>query len=211
MSRTANQWPSSNLTVALRSSPAGMPRPRLKELRYLTQPSLGRKTLSWFRRTCCGNRIEGVASRAFWKRGGRVTAPDRKERWAWLKSISACWSTCLGTDLSQGSAEHQSSKSAAIGESENAQAGAQRAPALLAARLASSLQATHAFHTQRRASAKPNKSRLATTAHTPQVGKNLLPHVHRVAALLKRWLMGTHQGSVSRDDGRKDGRGSQHV
>jgi transposase-like protein len=32
--------------------------------------------------------------------------------------------------------------------------------------------------------------------YTPQVGRNLLPHVHRVAALLKRWLLGTHQGSV---------------
>lgn len=27
----------------------------------------------------------------------------------------------------------------------------------------------------------------------------LLPRVHRVAALLKRWLLGTHQGAVSRD------------
>jgi transposase-like protein/ribosomal protein L37AE/L43A len=27
----------------------------------------------------------------------------------------------------------------------------------------------------------------------------LLPHVHRVASLLKRWLMGTHQGAVSHD------------
>ena len=26
-----------------------------------------------------------------------------------------------------------------------------------------------------------------------------LPHVHRVASLLKRWLLGTHQGAVSRD------------
>ena len=26
----------------------------------------------------------------------------------------------------------------------------------------------------------------------------LLPRVHRVASLLKRWLLGTHQGSVSR-------------
>jgi hypothetical protein len=25
----------------------------------------------------------------------------------------------------------------------------------------------------------------------------LLPHVHRVVSLLKRWLMGTHQGAVS--------------
>jgi len=27
----------------------------------------------------------------------------------------------------------------------------------------------------------------------------LLPHVHRVVSLLKRWLMGTHQGAVSHD------------
>jgi len=27
----------------------------------------------------------------------------------------------------------------------------------------------------------------------------LMPHVHRVAALLKRWLLGTHQGSASRE------------
>jgi transposase-like protein len=33
--------------------------------------------------------------------------------------------------------------------------------------------------------------------HTPEAGGNLLPHVHRVAALLKRWLLGTHQGAVS--------------
>jgi len=29
------------------------------------------------------------------------------------------------------------------------------------------------------------------------VGDNLLPHCNRVVALLKRWLMGTHQGAVS--------------
>lgn len=29
-----------------------------------------------------------------------------------------------------------------------------------------------------------------------QVGENLLPMVHRVSALLKRWLLGTHQGAV---------------
>ena len=29
--------------------------------------------------------------------------------------------------------------------------------------------------------------------------EELLPRVHRVASLLKRWLMGTHQGSVSHD------------
>jgi transposase-like protein len=27
-------------------------------------------------------------------------------------------------------------------------------------------------------------------------GENLLPHAHRIASLLKRWLLGTHQGAV---------------
>jgi len=31
---------------------------------------------------------------------------------------------------------------------------------------------------------------------TEAVGRNLLPRTHRVASLLKRWIMGTHQGSV---------------
>lgn len=31
---------------------------------------------------------------------------------------------------------------------------------------------------------------------TPALGENLLPLVNRVASLLKRWLLGTHQGSV---------------
>ena len=30
-----------------------------------------------------------------------------------------------------------------------------------------------------------------------QVGENLLPLANRVASLLKRWLLGTHQGAVS--------------
>jgi len=30
----------------------------------------------------------------------------------------------------------------------------------------------------------------------PDLGKNLLPLVNRVAPLLKRWLLGTHQGAV---------------
>ena len=29
--------------------------------------------------------------------------------------------------------------------------------------------------------------------------RSLLPHVHQVASLLKRWLLGTHQGAVSRE------------
>jgi len=32
--------------------------------------------------------------------------------------------------------------------------------------------------------------------HTPEVGRNLLPKVHRVASLLKRWMIGTHQGAI---------------
>lgn len=31
------------------------------------------------------------------------------------------------------------------------------------------------------------------------IGDNLLPYCHRVASLLKRWLMGTHQGAVSHE------------
>jgi transposase-like protein len=31
------------------------------------------------------------------------------------------------------------------------------------------------------------------------IGDNLLPSCHRVASLLKRWLMGTHQGAVSHE------------
>jgi transposase-like protein len=31
------------------------------------------------------------------------------------------------------------------------------------------------------------------------VGEDLLPHCHRVASLMKRWLMGTHQGAVSHE------------
>lgn len=31
------------------------------------------------------------------------------------------------------------------------------------------------------------------------VGSSLLPHCHRVAPLLKRWMMGTHQGAISHE------------
>jgi transposase-like protein len=46
---------------------------------------------------------------------------------------------------------------------------------------------------------------LAGYAHDRQVqreqaaGEHLLPRVHRVVSLLKRWLMGTHQGAVGHD------------
>ena len=32
-----------------------------------------------------------------------------------------------------------------------------------------------------------------------ELARELLPRVHRVASLLKRWLLGTHQGAVSRE------------
>ena len=38
-----------------------------------------------------------------------------------------------------------------------------------------------------------------TVRHTEEVGDNLLPHCHRVAALLKRWMLGTHQGAISHE------------
>jgi len=34
--------------------------------------------------------------------------------------------------------------------------------------------------------------------HTPEVGRNLLPKAHRVASLLKRWMLGTHQGAIGK-------------
>jgi transposase-like protein len=34
---------------------------------------------------------------------------------------------------------------------------------------------------------------------TAQVGEDLLPGCHRVASLLKRWMMGTHQGAISHE------------
>jgi len=34
---------------------------------------------------------------------------------------------------------------------------------------------------------------------TAEVGDNLLTHCHRVAALLKRWILGTHQGAISHE------------
>ncbi len=34
--------------------------------------------------------------------------------------------------------------------------------------------------------------------HTPD-GEHLLPRVHRVISLLKRWLLGTHQGAIGNE------------
>lgn len=35
--------------------------------------------------------------------------------------------------------------------------------------------------------------------NSEEIGKNLLPKCHRVASLLKRWIMGTHQGAISHE------------
>ena len=37
------------------------------------------------------------------------------------------------------------------------------------------------------------------TSHSISIGDNVLPLVNRVASLLKRWLLGTHQGAVSHE------------
>jgi len=34
---------------------------------------------------------------------------------------------------------------------------------------------------------------------TAEVGEDLLPHCHRVASLLKQWMIGTHQGAISHE------------
>jgi transposase-like protein len=34
---------------------------------------------------------------------------------------------------------------------------------------------------------------------TEELGDNLLPHCHRAASLLKRWMLGTHQGAISHE------------
>ena len=33
--------------------------------------------------------------------------------------------------------------------------------------------------------------------HDPKSASSKLPGVHRIASLVKRWLLGTHQGSVA--------------
>lgn len=39
--------------------------------------------------------------------------------------------------------------------------------------------------------------RVTKISHSEAVAHELMPRVHRVASLLKRWLLGTHQGAVS--------------
>ena len=48
-------------------------------------------------------------------------------------------------------------------------------------------------------SGKGYKHHVRPLGGNPEKASKLLPRVHRVASLLKRWLMGTHQGAVSRE------------
>lgn len=43
------------------------------------------------------------------------------------------------------------------------------------------------------------RHKVKTRGSNPERASKLLPRVHRVASLLKRWLLGTHQGAVSRE------------
>ena len=43
------------------------------------------------------------------------------------------------------------------------------------------------------------KHKPRTISGSQKTASTLLPRVHRVAALLKRWLLGTHQGAISRE------------
>lgn len=43
------------------------------------------------------------------------------------------------------------------------------------------------------------RHKVSIVAKSQKRADELLPHVHRVVSLLKRWLMGTHQGAVSHD------------
>jgi transposase-like protein len=45
--------------------------------------------------------------------------------------------------------------------------------------------------------AKGYTHKVTNISRSEQLAHELMPRVHRVAALLKRWILGTHQGSVS--------------
>ena len=46
---------------------------------------------------------------------------------------------------------------------------------------------------------KGYKHKITVVSRRKESASELLPHVHRVVSLLKRWLMGTHQGAVSHE------------
>lgn len=43
------------------------------------------------------------------------------------------------------------------------------------------------------------RHKVIVLAHKKKSSSDLLPRVHRIASLLKRWLMGTHQGAISHE------------
>ena len=45
--------------------------------------------------------------------------------------------------------------------------------------------------------AKGYEHKVTNIKRSNKLAHELMPRVHRVAALLKRWILGTHQGSVS--------------
>jgi transposase-like protein len=47
--------------------------------------------------------------------------------------------------------------------------------------------------------AKGYKHEVTQQQDSEEDGDEVLPRVHRIAALVKRWLLGTHQGAVSRE------------
>ena len=49
------------------------------------------------------------------------------------------------------------------------------------------------------AESKGYRHRVTVLSGKKESASKLLPRVHRVASLLKRWLLGTHQGAVSRE------------
>lgn len=46
---------------------------------------------------------------------------------------------------------------------------------------------------------KGYRHKIIVLARKRKSPSDLLPHVHRIASLLKRWLMGTHQGAISNE------------
>ena len=46
---------------------------------------------------------------------------------------------------------------------------------------------------------KGYRHKVIVLSNNKRVASDLLPHVHRIASLLKRWLMGTHQGAISHE------------
>jgi transposase-like protein len=46
---------------------------------------------------------------------------------------------------------------------------------------------------------KGYRHKVIVMLNSKKSASDLLPHVHRIASLLKRWLMGTHQGAISHE------------